>query len=88
MKIKDGFMLRQFGEDYIVVAVGNDAEDFNKLITLNSVGAYIYNLLNNDMTYEEIVSAVLEKYDADRKTVENDINIFLADAKKAGLIDG
>lgn len=88
MKIKDGFMLRQFGEDYIVVAVGDDAEDFNKLITLNSVGAYIYNLLNNDMTYEEIVSAVLNKYDADRKTVENDINIFLADAKKAGLIDG
>lgn len=88
MKIKDGFMLRQFGEDYIVVAVGDDAEDFNKLITLNSVGAYIYNLLNNDMTYEEIVSAVLEKYEADRKTVENDINIFLADAKKAGLIDG
>lgn len=88
MKIKDGFMLRQFGEDYIVVAVGDDAEDFNKLITLNSVGAYIYNLLNNDMTYEEIVSAVLDKYDADRKTVENDINIFLAGAKKAGLIDG
>ena len=88
MKIKDGFMLRQFGEDYIVVAVGDDAEDFNKLITLNSVGAYIYNLLNNDMTYEEIVSAVLDKYDADKKTVENDINIFLADAKKAGLIDG
>ena len=88
MKIKDGFMLRQFGEDYIVVAVGDDAEDFNKLITLNSVGAYIYNLLNNDMTYEEIVFAVLDKYDADRKTVENDINIFLADAKKAGLIDG
>ena len=88
MKIKDGFMLRQFGEDYIVVAVGDDAEDFNKLITLNSVGAYIYNLLNNDMTYEEIVSVVLDKYDADRKTVENDINIFLADAKKAGLIDG
>ena len=81
-------MLRQFGEDYIVVAVGDDVEDFNKLITLNSVGAYIYNLLNNDMTYEEIVSAVLDKYDADRKTVENDINIFLADAKKAGLIDG
>lgn len=81
-------MLRQFGEDYIVVAVGDEAEDFNKLITLNSVGAYIYNLLNNDMTYEEIVSAVLDKYDADRKTVENDINIFLADAKKAGLIDG
>ena len=81
-------MLRQFGEDYIVVAVGDDAEDFNKLITLNSVGAYIYNLLNNDMTHEKIVSAVLDKYDADRKTVENDINIFLADAKKAGLIDG
>ncbi|MGN1129886.1 MAG: PqqD family protein [Ruminococcus sp.] len=88
MKIKDGFMLRQFGENYIVVAVGDDAEDFNKLITLNTVGAFIYNLMKNDVTYEEIVSAVLDKYEADRETVENDINTFLADGKKAGLIDG
>lgn len=88
MKIKDGFMLRQFGENYIVVAVGDDAEDFNKLITLNTVGAFIYNLMENDVTYEEIVSAVLDKYEADRQTVENDINKFLADGKKAGLIDG
>ena len=88
MKIKDGFMLRRFGENYIVVAVGDDAENFNKLITLNTVGAFIYNLMENDVTYEEIVSAVLDKYEADRKTVENDINKFLADGKKAGLIDG
>lgn len=88
MKIKDGFMLRRFGENYIVVAVGDDAEDFNKLITLNTVGAFIYNLMEKDVTYEEIVSAVLDKYEADRKTVENDINKFLADGKKAGLIDG
>lgn len=88
MKIKDGFMLRRFGENYIVVAVGDDAEDFNKLITLNTVGAFIYNFMENDVTYEEIVSAVLDKYEADRQTVENDINTFLADGKKAGLIDG
>lgn len=88
MKIKDGFMLRRFGENYIVVAVGDDAENFNKLITLNTVGAFIYNLMEKDVTYEEIVSAVLDKYEADRKTVENDINKFLADGKKAGLIDG
>ena len=88
MKIKDGFMLRRFGENYIVVAVGDDAENFNKLITLNTVGAFIYNLMEKDVTYEEIVSAVLDKYEADRQTVENDINTFLADGKKAGLIDG
>ena len=88
MKIKDGFMLRRFGENYIVVAVGDDAENYNKLITLNTVGAFIYNLMEKDVTYEEIVSAVLDKYEADRKTVENDINKFLADGKKAGLIDG
>lgn len=88
MKIKDGFMLRQFGDNYIVVAVGDDAENFNKLITLNSAGAFIYNFMENDVTYEEIVSAVLDKYEADRETVENDINKFLADGKKAGLIDG
>ncbi len=87
MKIKEGYMLRQFGDDYIVVAVGDNSEDFNKLITLNSVGAFIYKTLKNSATRDEIVSAVLDEYEIDRETAERDTDIFIEKLKAAGLVD-
>lgn len=87
MKIKEGFMLRNFGEDYIVVAVGDDADNFNKLITLNNVGAFIYEQLNKDITFEEICKRVLDKYDIDSNTAQTDVKAFLTNVRKAGLLD-
>ncbi len=87
MKRKDGFMLRQFGDDYIVVAVGDGAEDFNKLITLNSVGEFIYRELETDKTREELVKAVTDRYEVDRALAEKDIDVFLENLSKAGLLD-
>ena len=87
MKIKDGFMLRRFGDDYIAVAVGDDSENFNKLITINSVGAFIYNFLKEDKTRDEVVAAMLEKYDVSEETASRDADIFIENLKTAGLLD-
>ena len=87
MKIKDGFMLRQFGDDYIVVAVGDDSESFNKLITINSVGAFIYKLLQSDRNYDDVVKAMLEKYEVSEDIARRDADVFIANLKNAGLLD-
>ena len=87
MKIKDGFLLRQFGEESIVVAVGEGSEDFNKLITLNSVGAFIFEKLGNDITREELIESVIDRYDIDKETAERDTDAFIGKLKEAGLLD-
>ena len=87
MKIKDGFMLRQFGDDYIVVAVGDDSENFNKLITINSVGAFIYKALKEDKSRDDVVLAMLENYDVPEETAARDADAFIKNLKAAGLLD-
>ncbi len=87
MKIKDGFLLRQFGEGSIVVAVGEGSENFNKLITLNSVGAFIFKKLGNDITREELIKSVIDRYDIDKETAERDTDAFIGKLKEAGLLD-
>lgn len=87
MKIKDGFMLRQFGDDYIVVAVGDDSEDFNRLITINSVGEFIYNTLKTETTFDELVSAMLEKYEVSEDVARRDAEAFVTKLNAAGLLD-
>lgn len=87
MRIKDGFMLRQFGDSYIVVAVGEGSEDFNKLITINEVGAFIYKFLSEDRTRDEVVNAMLEKYDVSEEIAVRDCDAYITNLKTAGLLD-
>ena len=43
--------------------------------------------LQSDKTYKEVLDALLEKYDIDRQTAENDLNNFLSTVRNAGLLD-
>ena len=80
-------MLRKFGEDYIAVAVGDGAEDFNKLITLNEVGAYIFEALREEKTFDELVQAVMDNYEVEEELARSDAGIFVESLKQAGLLD-
>ncbi len=87
MKVKDGFLLRSFGGESIVVAVGEGSEDFNKLITLNSVGAFIFEKLRSETTRDELVNSIVEAYEVERPTAEKDADIFIEKLGEAGLLD-
>ena len=87
MKIKKGFMLRSVGGRNIVVAVGSAAAEFNGMITLNDSGAFLWKLLAKGSTYDELVLAMLAEYDVSEETAKKDIDVFLENVRKAGLID-
>lgn len=86
MKVKDGFMLRNVGGRYIVVAVGKAAEEFNGLITLNESGAFLWEQLAEGCTYEELLEKMLEEYDVTEMTARAGIDQFLQTARGAGLV--
>lgn len=87
MKTKQGFMLREVGGRNIVVAVGEAAEKFNGLITLNESGAFLWKELQNGCTYEELLQKMLEEYEVTEMTARNGIDHFLEAARGAGLIN-
>ena len=45
MKIKDGFILRKVGIQYVVAATGKASEGFNGMMRLNETGAFAFRLL-------------------------------------------
>lgn len=86
MKIKDGFMLRNVGGRYVVVAVGKAAEEFNGLITLNESGAYLWEQLAEGCTYDDLLNGMLKEYDVTEMTARAGIDQFLQTARGAGII--
>lgn len=87
MKIKDGFMLRNIAGDYFVVPVGQATEYFNGMITLNKVSAFMWEHLSKGTTQDEILSAVLEKYDVSEERARCDIDAFISKVREAGILE-
>lgn len=86
MKIKDGYILRQVAGNSIVIAVGDEAVNFNGLITVNGAGTFLWNLLAEGATEEELLAAMRKEYDVDEETAKTDIAEFVDKLKKADLI--
>lgn len=87
MKIKNGFIKRTVNNVQVAVAVGEAANKFNGMITLNGSAAFLWDLLTEDKTTEELVDAMLEKYSIDKETATRDVLAFVEKAKSAGIIE-
>ena len=88
MKIKDGFVSRNVGGETFVVAVGELSKTFNGIITLNETGKFIWDLMSNDVSEEEIVTEILKVCpDAEKAVVEADVKDFVAKLQKDGILE-
>ena len=87
MKIKEGFVVRKLGTQYVVVALSNEASQLNYLIKLNEIGAFMWEILTKkDTSKEELVKEVLNEYDASEEQVTNDVNEFISILKEKKIL--
>ena len=87
MKIKEGFLLRQVGDNHVVVPVGAQSVDFRCIITLNDTGAFIWEKLQKPCEVEDLVAAMLEEYDVPADVAAADINVYVAALREKKLLD-
>jgi hypothetical protein len=86
MIIKKELIKREIDEDTILVPVGKAVYDTNGLFMLNELGAFIWDLLPNVDTEEEICQAVLAEYDVTVETAQKDIAEFLEQLRKLDIL--
>lgn len=88
MKIRQGFILRDVGGKTFVVATGELSKEFSGLITLNTTGKFIWQLLSEEITADEIVTRVMKEYECDdREVIENDVNKFISLLEKDNVLE-
>lgn len=87
MKIKKGFLLREVDGTAIVVAVGAAAREFNGMITLNSVGAFLWREIDKGATEESLIEALLSEYEVEKDVASKDVAAFVDKMRKAGILD-
>ena len=86
MKVDKEFVLREIAGDYIIIPTGKTVLDFNGLITVNEVGADLWNMLQDDVTMEELVQGILKEYEVEEDVAREDIQEFLTTLDKSGIL--
>lgn len=87
MKVGKEFVLREIVGDYVIIPTGKTVLSFNGLITVNEIGAFLWNLLQQDVTLEELVKSVLDEYEVDEETAREDIQEFLDTLESGGILE-
>ncbi|MCI5480692.1 MAG: PqqD family protein [Lachnospiraceae bacterium] len=86
MKIDREFVLREIAGDYVIIPTGKTVLEFNGLITINEVGVSLWNMLQNEITFDELVQGILDEYDVEESVAREDIQEFLDKLVDGGIL--
>ena len=87
MKIKKGFIVRQINNDYVVAAVGEQSKNFNGIIRLNQSAKFIWDMLEQGSSKQDIVCALLENYEIDEEKASQDVECFIQKLEEAEILE-
>jgi hypothetical protein len=87
MKLKYKFIVRNVAGQSVALAVGEDNAKFNGMIKLNSVGEFIFKLLENDISEADIITKITDEYDVSAETAKESVENYLAVLRQNELIE-
>ena len=71
------FVCRDTGEEMILIRLENNVADFNQYLTLNEVGAFIWENLEPSDDEKTLVAKICAEFEANEPEVLEDLNLFL-----------
>ncbi len=88
MRLNGKYRLRKVGGTYIVVKLGGgQSVNFSRLITVNDTGAFIFKQLENEITMEELVSAIMGEYEIDEAGAREAAETYVAKLEELGIAE-
>lgn len=86
MRIKDGFVVRKIANQYMAVPVGARAKELHGMIGLNETAAFLWNLLEEEKTEEELVQQLLMEYEVEEEQASRSVKHFHELLKKEEVL--
>ena len=87
MLLKNTFIFKEIGEEGMLIPIIGGNVNASKIFNLNETGTFIIKKLMDDVEIEDIIKAMLDEYQVDRKTLEEDLNGFIKELKKRGFYE-
>ena len=86
MKANPGFVLRNVVDEYILMPTGDNIGKFNGTVLLNEVSALVWEKLQNPISREDLLKAILDEFEVEKAVAAADLDALLAKLKEYGVI--
>lgn len=87
MRLNPNLVLRQVGDEYMIVNPFSDTIDMTQIHTLNETAAWIWKKMEGkEFTIEDIKISICEEYEIDEETAIADATELCELWKKNGLL--
>lgn len=87
MKVKDGFILREIAGTNVIIPVGERVVDFKGMLMPNDTGYFIWKKLIDRITYDALLTDILQEYEIDETTARTDLDEFLSEMRNSGALE-
>ena len=80
------FIMRSVVDKQLIVPVGEAAAAFHGMLSVNTTGACIWELLETEQTEVSLADALAERYEVSVEIALSDVRHFLTKLRKVGAI--
>jgi hypothetical protein len=87
MKRKEDLLLQSVGGRDILIPIGSRVAATNGIVVLNEAARLIWELLAEDRTLADLVSAIVERFDIDEDRARADVAAFLDELQRQDWIE-
>jgi hypothetical protein len=88
MKRSNDFILQNVGGESILVPLGAQVMSLNGLIVLNETGRYVWELLAQERSLDELTTTVVGRFGVAAEIARADVQTFLDEISEMGLLEG
>ena len=86
-KVKDGFIMKNIADEYVVIPRGTQAIEINASMVFNESGAFLWKKLSYFIDEDTLVDKKKKKYFIDEMLAKKDVRAFLEKLDINGLIE-
>ena len=87
MKIKEGFVVRKIANQYMAVPVGARAKELHGMIALNDTAAFLWELLKESRTEEELATLLYNEYEISEEKALETVRRFCRSLQEEGVLE-
>ena len=86
MEVSRGFVEREVAGEYLLIPVGDKALEMKGLIALSESGHFLFQKMNKECTFEDLLEAMKSEYDAPEEIIRRDVCAFVQQMRTAGIL--
>lgn len=85
-RIKPGYTVRAFMDEYLVIPVSNPGSEEAKMAVLSPVGEFVWRFLQEPHTFEELLRGLTDEFEVAEAEAAADIVEFLNELDSYGFL--